>query len=170
MVGRAVATTVARSRHHRRALPMAMALAAGLIFAAPGNWFVRIESIQVLPTDQGDVVVVSARPRWGAGTLDIAWTARIERLPLDATIGPGVTICSGNGNATIDGDDIGPLRMPLSAWVGDPACRPVQGELHVAHAQWRFRLFGLTKSATGHSAAFAAVADPMRIGLSGALR
>jgi hypothetical protein len=148
-----------------RALPIAAALAAAMLVAAPAEWFVRIDRIQIVPTSHGKVVVAEARKLWLLDAMPVSWSARVERIrvPLDGSA-TGETICRGGGQATIDDDGPGILLIPLPDWVGDPDCEPAAGQLHIARATWSIRLFGLTKTATEQSAAFTPAEAPIRLG------
>lgn len=168
MVSRTEAVAALRRSQHLHALPIAAALAVGLLLAAPAEWFLRIDAIQVVQTERGKVVVVQARKVWPAGEMEISWSAQVDRIAVPDDGGTrGETVCSGEGRATIRDDSPGFLPMPLADWVGDPGCDPAAGELHIAHAHWSFRLFGLTKTGTHRSEAFAPALRPVRIGANG---
>lgn len=154
-----------RRNQNARALPIATALTAAMLVAAPAEWFVRIDRIQIVPTAHGKVVVAEARKVWFLDAVPVSWSAQVDRIPLPVDgHASGETICQGGGHATIDEDGPGILLIPLPDWVGDPDCQPAAGQLHIARATWSIRLFGLTKAATEQSAAFTPAEAPIRLG------
>lgn len=147
-----------------RAAILALLIAGAALLMAPADWFLRVHSIQVVPTPDGSAIVIQARTVWPGDALQVQWAASIETIKEEANgEAIGRLVCAGHGVSTIRDDRYAVVRMPLADWVGDPTCAPHAGEPHFAEATWRFSVFGVTKTASKRSAAFTLVDPAVRV-------
>lgn len=136
---------------------------AGVVFFAPGWWFVRF-TLEVIPSEKSDGadVVIQARRALYPLPFFAQWYAEIKALETTEEDGRVATVvelqCQGSGVGTYTWGEtpIAAFRAPVSLWVGADECRLEPGGLYIAEATWRFMALGFERRVTTSSRPFRA--------------
>lgn len=141
-------------RRELAAICVAAMIAVGLLQLVPGNWLMSLAPINILPTHEGDILIIQrATPRLPMETR-VGYTVEIVEIDKRLTGYTGDTIvCRTTSVWAVRGTEPTELRILFKAWVGDATCNLRRGFTYIFRLKIDFQFFGFNKSVERESRA-----------------